>query len=251
MPTACYACRVRPTILVLALFTLTPLAAAGDDWATVRGRIESALPTVKSFTARVSTLIAPETAKEPQSFPIIGDGTFEAVRQGEITLHRMELNVHQDLYLTDGPIGRTQWKSVQVHDGKSVYSSRDDFSQVSVYIQNPRIDPLLTYNVPLGGKALLDVIEKSSPAVLPDETVDGREQYVVRVSASDPQAVSYLFRFDKATGITVEMSELYPDGKQKKSTRFSDLVINPQIDTQRFEFVTPPGASVIDQRKPR
>lgn len=130
-------------------------------------------------------------------------------------------------------------------NGDQAYSVREVNGETIVIPQSA--NSLLTSPNGLRMLELAKAGEKMT--VLPEAEIDGKPMFVVQVDAPPESSRAYrqLHVFiDKKTGVTRRMRGFGPDGSEVLSVDYTDVALNPEIDQERFKFVMPEGAKVLN-----
>jgi len=98
----------------------------------------------------------------------------------------------------------------------------------------------------IGGRDLFkDLRDNYRLALLPDETVEGHEVYVIEATPREQnwRAVHY---FDKQTGVRVKFVEFDNGNEAAFTFTLSDIKLNPEIDEGLFKLELPEGLEYED-----
>lgn len=171
-------------------------------------------------------------------------------RVGGKVLVRVERTDRLEFRLNEGHRDTRVSEGFQVDDGKAMYVLIEDGKEKTVFTQ-PHVE-----GTPLGGQPPFALIRKMGALeLLPDEVVDGREAWVIRIKPRQtPAEGKRLFDvrcmwFDKQTGVVIKNIIYGPNGRVDSTSHVTDLVVNPEIQPARFHFEIPPGAKVIGKEQ--
>ncbi len=200
---------------------------------------------VKSFSGRIDSRLADAVGREGRT---IGEGTYELRRDGDKLQIRFDLA--NTLYF------QTDWESksqlvtaeflLWVTDGTIMYQSTrqtKDYYKVTKTHYNE--DALLQLAAPI---VLRELMVDHTLKILPEDVLDARRVVVVQATPVNGTWDETHY-FDKETGIRVKHVENDKDGKQTYLLTLKDLKVDPEFETNHFDFEVPKEAELIDKTK--
>jgi len=211
-------------------------AFAGPTVEEVTKKITEASKNLKSFSAKVKMVT--EMKQEGFSMTSKMDGTIEMMRKGDHFMMRNETEGVSETSVA-GQTNKQETSSVMINDGEYQYTLSEMGGAKSAYKSKhqgpgPDEDPFQAWR------------ETADLKVLPDESVEGMEVWVIEVTPKEgqfQQGKSLLY-FHKDSGQMIKMVVNTPDGTPMTTMTYSDIKINPKVDADRFEFKPPPGVTV-------
>ncbi len=222
--------------------------AAAMTLGDVQKQIESKLDKVKSVSARLVL----EQNIEVEGVRRVGrtEGTYEIVNRGMQSPFRSDMRMKETLY---APGGKTQSRETSVltvsDGGKYVYVLQDEGGKKAA--QKMLMDPKWAL---FGDRRFLSVLANDFDLSLgKDDSVDGAATWVIEATPKDPKRAGLLrtdHYFRKDTGLWVKAVSKQQDGKALMTTHVSDIKLNVDIPSERFEFKPPPGVTVTDMTTP-
>jgi outer membrane lipoprotein-sorting protein len=229
---------------MLAMLPATGLGA--ETLEEVGRKLDESHAKLKAYTAK---------AKITQNMEMAGMGKYESdaeftiewLRRGDQALMRQD---GRTSVTAPGMAGKTDTAITMISDGKFVYTVSEVLSG------EQKGQKMAMKNAAPQDKSefrqMLDT-DQFTFKLLPDETVDGQECFVLEAREKAPQAGSPMNRsvdyFRKDTGIAVKMLGYNAEDKTVFTTTVSDIKLNADLKPERFEFKAPEGVEVMDMTK--
>jgi outer membrane lipoprotein-sorting protein len=181
------------------------------------------------------------------------DGQVQAMRKAGKVLSRVDSKSRTTMKMGDAPAQTQEVSSLMVNDGQYVYTLTDVGGQKMAHKTKP--DPKAAGADPMDTKQTFDAMRKEfNLKILPDQTVDGKDCWVIEATAKDAKAPNTIVArmvmdYDKKTGLPVKSVSYDMAGKVSSTMTISDVKVNPEIPADRFVFKAPPGVEVMDMTK--
>ncbi|MBU0637614.1 MAG: hypothetical protein KKB50_02020 [Planctomycetes bacterium] len=226
---------------VAAFVLLNAPAAADEEVDKILKELADGAAKLKSYTSKMkmtTDLDYGETYKQKAE----SVGTYEWARKGETYCMRSE-SKSKDATTQDGKTTKTTTMSTMVCDGEWFWALTETDGKKTV--MKSRVQPGHDWVAALKQMQKDNKIER-----LPDETIDGEDCYVLKLTPKAAPAGQKpghtLSHYQKSTAINVKMETFDANGKRMMSAVTTDVKVNVDISPQRFEFKVPEGAEVID-----
>jgi outer membrane lipoprotein-sorting protein len=229
---------IRPIVLCSLLGLLAAPPVEKRPLKSVEADIVAKRKTLKSLTAKVKSVTDMSTADYEHH--AVSEGTHEyAVKDGK-TLSRVEMTVHATT-TANGNVDLTDGKTLTVSDGQMTYLLSEHNGHRTALKTKPQTESLAN---PLSAlRGMYDL------ALLPDESIDGKDAYVIECTPNASQSslqgrlVNYYL---KSNGLLVKSTAYNGGGDLINTTTYTDLKTNVAIKPDRFEFKVPDGVELLD-----
>jgi outer membrane lipoprotein-sorting protein len=230
--------RIAAGVLVLGI--LAPLALA-EDLADVEKKISDAWEKHSSMSAKVS--VVGNVKMEEGETKTTGQGTYEMLRKDGKDLIRTEMTT-AIVSTIAGQEMKTEQKSLTIVESDFAYSLAEVMGQKmatkTAVTEQHASDPANVFRT---------LREQFTLKLLPSETVDGQETWVVEATPKDtsqaggPGRIVIWFRHDGAIAKQVTYDAA---GKPLMTVTYSDLKFDVKLDPERFVFKLPDGVQLMD-----
>lgn len=174
------------------------------------------------------------------------EGAFEYAKDERGSLYRRELRtvLRQGVDASDIVLESTE---LLVDDTESLHRLTTSSLRPGPMATKSQSKPVVAAR---GGADLFEQLRRQSDlSLLPNETIDGTECYVIETIRRGAPAmiVRAHYYFRKSDGIRLQYVGFGPDNLEVQRTIYSDIKVNETIDPKRFKFEAPAGVRVIDR----
>jgi outer membrane lipoprotein-sorting protein len=241
---------IRRTALLLLSAGALGGTALGSTLEEVKQKVKDAIRNVKSLSCKMKS----ETQVETDQFKSksISTGTMEWMRKDAKLLMRSE-DEHESRQTLEGQETHEKFKSLSIYDGQYLYFLREQDGKKTA--TKSAYDLGAMWDDPWAAMAMtgMDVQIK----LLPDESVDGADCYVVEShwemgTPPHKSGATTKVYFQKSTGLAVKTLIRDLSDKPTGTVTLSDVKTNVEIDASRFVFKLPEGVQFSeDPAQPR
>lgn len=231
---------VRRFILI-ALVVLSTCAAQAAGLEEIQQRILKAYQDVRSLSATLNVETRVGTGQLQRE--VATSGEFQFLR------HDGQTRTRTDVQST------TQWQGQDVA-AQTVLRIHDGACQ---YVLTTTGDRSYAYKIESKGlqdhdprKIFLDLKRDYDVAVRPEESIGGRNTYVIEGRTKAGQSPPYprvRYYFDTRTGLMIKSIGYDKKNEPAQTATLTNLTINERIDPDRFVFRPPPGVEVVDETR--
>ncbi len=225
----------------LFLVTLASPAAA-DKIADIEKELIKASKALHSYSATVKTT-QDMAYGDGSSSKMASVGTYEWSREDGVTMYRIDADTNS-VQIFSGNEMKSVTQSTMICDGKFNYTLSNSNGQKSA--MKMKANPTQSADVQY---AFSTMRESYNLKVLPDETVDGHDCYVIEATAkqteNNPMVKNVNF-FAKDLGLNIRAISHDANDKIVFRTDTTDIKKNLKIDASRFVFQAPPGVEVME-----
>ena len=173
-----------------------------------------------------------------------GHGSYHLLKKDGKTFVRMEINSKSVAQGETSVVGPAQ-NMLTVCDGDAIYFQRDVGGRAQVYKMGLDHSEFLE----LGGPRFFAKLRRfTAVKVLPDETVNARETYVLQATFDNTGSTTLYF-LDKQTGILAKMVQEMPKDQTSKLLTVSEIRLNVDLKKDLFRYAPPAGVEVRDLTK--
>lgn len=202
--------------------------------AAVEKELSKAWDKLKSMTANMEMNMVMSGNSTKMS------GTIEFVNNPDKEFFRMDMAMESNM---GGQ--KIEGKATTIYDGEFVYVVNEMMGQTMAIKQKPGA----IAQTPAGKHMFEGLKDANDLKVLPSEKIDGKDAFVLEATpkGTAPQPVSRMKLYlVKENGIMVKLLGYDTAGTEVMTITYSDIKINPKIDTSRFVFKAPDGVQVMD-----
>lgn len=235
--------RILSVISAFAVLAFVGLASAEETLESVEKNILESLGKHTSWAGQVTVTF---DMQEPD-FRMSGTkrGLYEYAKKKRRIMFRRELNI-TGVEVIDGQESKFQESETRICDGQFVHTLTENMGRQTATKVRARPGRIMGASKSLFRRwhRLYDL------KLLPDESVHGDQAYVIEAKPKlgDPGLPARtLFYFSKNSGILIKRVHQDDKGKTTESTTFSSIILNPEIDPQRFVFEAPDGIEIIEK----
>jgi len=229
----------------------TAFAVAEESVESVEKKITEALSKHKSLRIKDKSLTDMETPEF--KLKTEAESVMEYARRPESKwVSRIESKTRMVRKIQDQAEEKEDGKMLTVCDGQFVWLLTES-AQMKTAMKN-KLDPKQNYN-PFDGKGLFELLKKHYDLkVLPDETVNGKETYVIEArmkktpetEANPGMNYRAVTCYDKKTGVALKSTSYDDKGKVISKSEAVEVQTDPSIADDRFVFKAPEGVTVMD-----
>jgi outer membrane lipoprotein-sorting protein len=228
-------------VVVAALYTGTVHAETIEE---VIEKLATAQTEVKSYSAKTKHMQDMDLG-DGNKMKSQTEGTYYWMKKGDKFMFRTDMSGTSENTFGGQTVKSTD-KTTSVCDGDHMYTLSEQDGQK--HAMKAEVPP---------GTGDMDVRSSFSEMrmeqdlkVLPDETVDGMDCFVIEATpkAEEPDnpITRYVMYFDKKTGISPKSVFYDKAGKVAGEVTSTDVKVNVDIDPEKFVFKAPPGVEVMD-----
>lgn len=225
---------------------LVSVCSASDTIETVEKAIGEKMSKLTSWSGKFKSVIEMEMSgmKSKQD----SDGSYEAMRKGEIWLMRFE-GTTKGLTSAAGQEMKMDQKTQMVSDGEFTWIYSEDLSSGQKTVMKSKYDKS-SQNI-MAANFLTEMKKTHDLKVLADETVEGRSCWTIEATPKDrdianPMSGPMTINFDKDTGFGIRTIGKDASGKVYMTSTVTEIRSNPTLDAGRFVFKAPEGVPVMD-----
>ena len=238
--------------LTAAILGFTATAYGAETLESVEKKIADQFTKYK--TLRLKQKSTSEMQTDQIKMKVTSESTSEyARRPANKWASRIEAKMKTVRKVGDQKEEKEDSSMLSVYDGQFAYT----LTEVPNYKSAVRSKPDPKHNMnPLDGKALLDLMHKDyNCKLLPDETLDGKDAYVIEATAKKPSEapgvpVRFVSWYEKKTGVAIKTVTYDKAGKAVSTTITTAVEPDADIPADRFVFKTPPGVKLADAAEP-
>ena len=214
---------------------------------SVENDVEALWAKINAFSAKVTS--DTNVAMGPLSVKSRATGTLECLKQGDVSLFRLDLVNKMD---TGIPLaGAMEQKMLSVYDGKEMISEMEMMGKRQA-IRMP--SDSARKQGPASGKSMFATFRKQGDVkLLPDAAVDGKPAYVVEVTPNDamkkgaPTPVGLIkYYISKEYGLQIKTEVFNEEGEPTSTTVYNDIDTTAKLTPERFVYTAPPGVTIQD-----
>lgn len=237
---------LRLSAAALACLLTLGAAAPADTFEDVAKALTDAWNRHKSMTANVKLRMNIPIPGQTGGVVNEGEGTFEWVRKGEKSMHRMEMRNVMVTSVRDQEM-RLEQQLVSVFDGETATTLQTQMGRTTA-MRNPPDDAQPT--------STGDLFTSARPhfefKLLPDAKVHGAACRVIEATPARPiprlPARKVVYYINSDTGAIVRFVWLDDKNEEINVTDFLDMKFDAGIDKKRFELEIPEGVTVQERR---
>jgi len=235
------------TFLVLPLLAVSAIAASSsaETLESVQRKLQEKVAGYKTIQFR--SQMRAETSQGGVMVTSWLQQVTEFLKEGDKVLSRIE-SKSERVEKAGDQSAKMESSLLEISDGQHDYALLEAQGAIRATKRTANTTNRFTPFDPMRGFKMME--ENIEMRLLPDETIDGQETFVIEMkprsgSANLPAGRSLVY-YDKATGINVRSITYDMRGKLTTTTVNTDIKIDAPIARDRFAFKPPPGVEVTD-----